>query len=182
MQASEDAPNVPSPDEKHKLWGKEQQGLGAQMATSKSEWRNGSERTMDRLGVPRDLSSQITPQRAAGTYDKLAMFPPSAQPLQPQAPAPQHLTAQGSTLSIQQPGINSNAVAFPTEEKTGWGFGGGLSYGRERPKNGPIDAYAEIGLYSNKALQEQEEEAKQKDRKISPNQTGEEQEVNYYGR
>ncbi|MBB5035553.1 hypothetical protein [Prosthecobacter vanneervenii] len=46
---------------KHPLWGKEQQGLGGQMATEKSEWRNGAERTLDGQGVPRSLSGQLPP-------------------------------------------------------------------------------------------------------------------------
>ncbi len=187
LRASEDKPAVPSPDEKHKLWGTEQQGLGAQMATSKSGWRNGSERTLDRLGVPRELSGEITPQKAAGTYDKLAMFPPSAppapQPSQPQVPTAAHLMGQGSSLSTQQQRIGSDAVGYPAEPKAGWSLGGKISYGRTRPKDGPTEASIEAGMtYGTPAVKEQLEKEEQENRKISPNQTGEEQEGNYYGR
>ena len=191
LRASQDAPAVPSPDEKHKLWGTEQQGLGAQMATSKSEWRNGSERTLDRLGVPRELSGQITPQKAAGTYDKLAMFPPSAPPppaLQnPQPPQSNEGPLSRTNLEkAQQATLHqwrfADPVAYPAEQQKGWAFGGKLGYSRERPKNGPLEASAEFGAYSNKELQEKLEQEDQENRKIFTNETGEEPEVNYYGR
>lgn len=79
LKASDTVP-LTGPDEKHQLWGKELQSLGAQTATSKFEGSGGMQRTLDRVGVPRGLSAQITPQRAIGTDDHLAMFPPSAPP------------------------------------------------------------------------------------------------------
>ena len=115
MQASETIP-LPAPDEKHKLWGKELQGVGAGMATSKFAGSGGFTRTLDSVGVPRDLSSQITPQRASETNNHLAMFPASAPP-----------TSQNSqSKPTTQPSVNP---------PSGGGSGGG--YSPERAKSEP---------------------------------------------
>jgi hypothetical protein len=140
LRASQDQPAVPSPDEKHKLWGTEQQGLGAQMATSKAEWRNGAERTLDKRSVPRDLSSQIVPQVAAGTYDKLAMVPPSAPP-----------TAQNPQLPQSDAGPLSSSNLQKAQQATlhQWRFATPATFGNGKPDQhveGSISAEGEGGL------------------------------------
>jgi hypothetical protein len=124
MHGSDTVP-LNGPDEKHKLWGNELQGLGAQTATSKFEGSGGVQRTMDRLGVPRDLSGQITPQRARGTYDTLAKIPPFASP-----------SSQGP-----QPKRSPNASINPSS-------GGGGGYPSESTQTEPAErADGQIGKH-----------------------------------
>jgi len=107
QRASEDA--RADADEKHLLWGKEQQGLGAQMATDKSQWRNGAERTLDKQGVPRNLSGQAapgmskTPQGLAGQIPPPDSQMPPLQPPQPERPSYRKVT-------VRPPGMTDDEV------------------------------------------------------------------------
>jgi len=177
QRASEDA--RADADEKHLLWGKEHQGLGAQMATDKSQWRNGAERTLDKQGVPRSLSGQLP---ASPSTSPAWQVPHSnVQPCQPQPAArpPSEITktvaAPANPATAQQMRQAGAAYWITPQEKKGL-FGGHLrgsaGYGRDRPKTEPTEGTIEGGYYSNPGLQDQLEYDAAKDAPTSTSGTG----------
>ncbi len=161
------------------------------MATSKAEWRNGAERTLDKRSVPRDLSSQIVPQVAAGTYDKLAMVPhtdprgyqvpPQPKPLDPADWAKAHMWAQMANPAQYPPtaqeaaGYKNSVKYVPQQEKGLFGghFRGSFDYGRDHPKTDRTDGSIEGGYYSNPRLQDELEEEELRNRPSQVPETGE---------
>ncbi len=94
--------------------------------------------------------------------------------------------ASDRDLNVQQKTERDNLMrdTFPSSQPEAnaatpnWGVSGKLNYGRDRPKNGPIDASVELGVSTNPTLQERLEDEEEKKKKISPNGNGEEQEPN----
>ena len=135
MQASEDAPVPPykKPDQSY----------------------------LDKNGVPRALSGQITPERATAMNDASAKLPPITppSPQRTQAAQPKEMT---NTFTSQAPAKNSGESGFSSattespHSKSGWGLiGGGEG---NKPTPGKLDATVWFGATSNPSVYKNQKE------------------------